>query len=63
MFKRALRAGAKERRPVADQFYGDRSGQLEDPYGHTWHLATHVEDMTPNEMKRRGQEFMTKNPM
>lgn len=63
VFKRALQAGAKERRPVMDQFYGDRSGQLEDPYGHLWHLATHVEDMSPKEMKRRGQEFMKKNPM
>jgi PhnB protein len=63
VFKRALGAGAKERRPVMDQFYGDRSGQLEDPYGHLWHLATHIEDMSPNEMKRRGREFMKKNPM
>ena len=63
VFKRALKAGAKERRPVTDQFYGDRSGQLEDPWGHLWHLATHVEDMTPKEMQRRGQESMKKNPL
>jgi PhnB protein len=62
VFKRALQAGAKERRPVMDQFYGDRSGQLEDPYGHLWHLATHIEDMSVKEMKRRGREFMKKNP-
>ncbi|MBI3375556.1 MAG: VOC family protein [Betaproteobacteria bacterium] len=63
VFKRALRAGAKERQSVKDQFYGDRSGQLEDPCGHLWILATHVEDMSPQEMKRRGREFMKKNPM
>lgn len=63
VFKRALRAGAKERQPVKDQFYGDRSGQLEDPFGHVWNLATHVENMSPKEMKRRGQEFMKNNPM
>lgn len=63
VFKRAVKAGALERQPVTDQFYGDRSGQLEDPFGHVWNLATHVEDMTPQEMKRRGREYMKKNPM
>src|SRR4029434_5147942 len=42
--KRAVAAGARERKPVADQFYGDRSGQLEDPYGHLWWVATHNAD-------------------
>ena len=63
VFKRAVQAGAKERQPVKDQFYGDRSGQLEDPFGHVWNLATHVEDMSPKEMIRRGKESMKKNPM
>ncbi|HSB69049.1 MAG TPA: VOC family protein [Candidatus Methylomirabilis sp.] len=52
-FKRALAAGAKERKPVMDQFYGDRSGQLEDPFGHLWWVATHKEDIAPEEMQRR----------
>jgi PhnB protein len=63
VFKRAVGAGAKERHAVKDQFYGDRSGVLEDPYGHVWHLATHVEDVSPKEMMRRGKEFMEQNPM
>ncbi len=52
-FAKALAAGGKERRPVTDQFYGDRSGTLEDPSGHIWTLATHIEDVTPEEMKKR----------
>lgn len=52
-FARALAAGAKAVRPVQDQFYGDRSGTLEDPFGHQWTLATHVEDVSPEEMERR----------
>ncbi|MCE9553014.1 MAG: VOC family protein [Planctomycetes bacterium] len=52
-FQRALAAGAKERKPVTDQFYGDRSGQLEDPYGHLWWVATHKEDVPPAEMQKR----------
>ena len=53
MFAQALAAGAKEQRPVADQFYGDRSGTLVDPFGHVWSLATHVEDVPPAEIDRR----------
>jgi len=49
----AITAGAKVVRPVKDQFYGDRSGSLEDPFGHQWHIATHVEDVPPEEMKKR----------
>ena len=49
----AITAGAKVVRPVKDQFYGDRSGSLEDPFGHQWHIATHVEDVPPKEMKKR----------
>ena len=53
--KRAVDAGATLVRPVADQFYGDRNGTLRDPYGHVWSIATHVEDLTPEEMKKRGE--------
>ena len=60
-FERALRAGAREARPVQDQFYGDRSGTLFDPFGHQWTLATHVEDVEPAEMKRR-MEAMASEP-
>jgi len=52
-FERAVQAGAKSLRPVEDQFYGDRSGQFEDPYGHRWNVATHVEDVSEEEMQRR----------
>jgi PhnB protein len=52
-FKRALTAGAKERKPVMDQFYGDRSGQLEDPFGHLWWVATHKEDIAHEELQKR----------
>ena len=54
-FERALAAGAKERKPVMDQFYGDRSGQLEDPFGHLWWVATHKEDVAPEEIQKRAQ--------
>jgi PhnB protein len=54
-FKKALAAGARERKPVMDQFYGDRSGQLEDPFGHLWWVATHKEDVAPEEMQKRVQ--------
>ena len=53
--KRAVDAGAKERKPVMDQSYGDRSGQLEDPFGHLWWVATHKEDVAPEEMQKRVQ--------
>ena len=58
VFKRALDAGAKQLRPVADQFYGDRMGTLEDPFGHVWSIAPHVEDVSPEEMRRRSEEMM-----
>ena len=51
--KRATGAGAKLVRPVADQFYGDRNCQLEDPFGHVWMISTHKEDVSPEEMRRR----------
>jgi PhnB protein len=50
---RALEAGATELRSVADQFYGDRIGVFEDPFGHRWSVATHIEDVPPDEMARR----------
>jgi len=50
---RALSAGAREERAVEDQFYGDRTGTLIDPFGHRWSLATHIEDVAPEEMQRR----------
>jgi PhnB protein len=56
VFARALAAGAKEERPVTDQFWGDRMGSLVDPFGHRWSLATHVEDVPEEEMGRRMTE-------
>ena len=54
----ALAAGATVKMPVKDQFYGDRSGSVIDPFGHHWMLATHIEDVSPEEMNRRFQEMM-----
>jgi PhnB protein len=57
---RATGAGAKVTRPVTDQFYGDRGGQVEDPFGHKWYVSTHKEDLTPEEIeKRRDAAFAT----
>jgi PhnB protein len=56
-FRRAVDAGAKSQRPVENQFYGDRMGTLEDPFGHVWSVATHVEDVSPEEMGRRAAEM------
>ena len=55
LFVRAVEAGAKTVRPMQDQFYGDRTGTLEDPFGHVWFLATHKEDLTPEEINRRAE--------
>jgi len=57
MFNAAVAAGAKVEMPVADQFWGDRYGKLTDPFGHSWSIATHIEDMSEKEMARRGEEF------
>ena len=57
VFEKALAAGAKSLRPLENQFYGDRSGQFEDPFGHRWNVATHVEDVDPEEMARRAEAF------
>ena len=56
-FDRAIAAGASVERPVEDQFYGDRSGTIADPFGHSWTLSTHVEDVSEQEMQRRMQAF------
>jgi PhnB protein len=50
VFARAVERGAKPLRPVENQFYGDRSGQFEDPFGHRWNVASHVEEVAPDEM-------------
>jgi PhnB protein len=60
VFKRALAAGARELKPVMDQFYGDRSGQLQDPFGHLWWVATHKEDVAPEEMQKRVRALFAK---
>lgn len=56
--KQAETAGAKITRPLEDQFYGDRTAGLEDPFGHHWHIATHKEDVPPEEMARRHEKFI-----
>jgi PhnB protein len=58
--RKALAAGAKEVRPVKNQFYGDRLGTVEDPFGHVWHISTHVEDVPPDELRRRAEQAMGK---
>jgi PhnB protein len=58
VFARAIKAGAKELASVQTQFYGDRSGQFEDPFGHRWNVASHVEDVPPEEMEKRAAEAM-----
>lgn len=57
VFNRAVSAGAQVKMPVADMFWGDRFGQVMDPFGHPWSLSTHIEDVSPQEMERRGREF------
>ena len=57
-FHQAVAAGGTVKKPLADQFYGDRSGTLGDPFGHVWTVATHVEDVPPEEMQQRGEAAM-----
>lgn len=57
-FAKAVAAGAKVTRPVVDQFYGDRSGTLTDPFGHVWTIGTHTEDVPPDEINRRFEAMM-----
>jgi PhnB protein len=59
--ERAVAAGATVLRPVGDQFYGDRSVQLKDPFGHLWSFATHIEDVSEEELRRRAEAFMTEH--
>ncbi len=61
MFKRAIEAGGKEMRPVADMFYGDRMGVLTDPFGHQWSVMTHIEDLTPEEIGERMAAMMAEH--
>jgi len=58
VYARAIDAGATERSPVEDQFYGDRSGNLTDPFGHQWTIGTHVKDIPPEEMEQKFKEMM-----
>ena len=53
IFKQAIESGAEQVKPLQDQFYGDRSGTLNDPFGHVWTVATHKEDVSPEEMDKR----------
>src|SRR5437588_9677955 len=57
LFQQAIKAGAKETMPVSDMFWGDRYGKLVDPYGNQWAIATHKEDVAPEEMKKRQEQF------
>lgn len=59
VFERALRTGAKALSQLENKFYGDRSGQFEDPFGHHWNIASHVEDVPPEEMAKRAEAAMT----
>ncbi len=56
--ERAVGAGATALRPVQDEFYGDRTGQFEDPFGHRWSVSTHIEDVSEEEMAKRATEAM-----
>ena len=60
VFKKAVAAGAKVEMPVTDMFWGDRYGKLTDPFGHSWSLATHKEDVNPEELRKRAQAAMEK---
>ena len=57
-FKQAVAAGAAVQRPLRDEFYGDRTGTVIDPFGHIWSLSTHKEDLSPEQMEKRFQELM-----
>jgi PhnB protein len=59
VIQKAVENGAKTLRPIKDQFYGDRSGSLLDPFGHMWSVATHVEDVSPEEMRKRMHAAMS----
>jgi PhnB protein len=57
----AVAAGASLQRPIEDKFYGDRSGSIVDPFGHIWHVSTHVEDLSPDELKQRAAAVMAQH--
>jgi PhnB protein len=57
VYQKALDAGAKSLRDLENQFYGDRTAQFEDPFGHRWSISTHIEDVPPDEMERRAAEM------
>lgn len=59
LFNRAVEAGGTVVRPVKDEFYGDRSGSLKDPYGHVWFIATHREDLSEDEIQRRAEALFS----
>jgi PhnB protein len=59
-FESAVKAGAKVEMPLENQFWGDRYGKLTDPFGHEWGVATHVEDLTPEEIDKRATAFFAK---
>jgi PhnB protein len=60
--ERAVAAGATLLQPATDQFWGDRSGMIMDPFGHRWSLATHTEEVSPEEIDRRAAEWMKSPP-
>jgi len=60
IFKQAVAAGAQATMPVSDMFWGDRYGRVTDPFGHSWSLATHKEDLLPDELRKRAQAAMAK---
>ncbi|MEM6989052.1 MAG: VOC family protein [Myxococcota bacterium] len=62
LWAQATAAGFEETMPLADQFWGDRYGQLRDPFGHKWSIGHRIEDLTPEEIERRGQEFFANMP-
>jgi PhnB protein len=61
VFNRAIAEGATEMRPLRDEFYGDRTGNLIDPFGHCWTISTHTEDVSPEELERRAAEYAKQN--
>lgn len=61
VFAKAVAAGATAFKPLQDQFYGDRSGTITDPFGHVWTIATHIEDVSPEQMQARHDEWMAKH--
>jgi PhnB protein len=60
VFSQAVSAGAQVESPLADMFWGDRYGKLKDPFGHSWSVATHIEDVAPAEMSKRMKDFTAK---